>query len=67
MFISFASIFLLIRFVLGTFTELTWIWLPILSAAAAIVLAPQFKVVQTKEGEKILMRWIFIKGVKTLK
>ncbi len=67
MFISFATIFLITRFLLGRFTELSWIWLPIISAGIAVFLAPQFKVVQTKDGEKILMRWIFLKGVKTLK
>lgn len=66
-FVSFAVIFLLARYLIASFLELGWIWIPILSAVIATVLTPQFKVVPTEQGEKILMRWIFLKGVKTIK
>lgn len=66
-FVSFAVIFLLARYLIASFLELGWIWIPILSAVIATVLTPQFKVIHTEQGEKILMRWIFLKGVKTIK
>jgi hypothetical protein len=30
-------------------------------------LAPKFQAVKTNEGEKIFMKWLFIKGVKEVK
>lgn len=66
-FICFATLFIAARLLLSSYADLSTIWLPIVSAIIATVLAPQFKVVQTKEGEQLMMRWIFIKGVKTLK
>lgn len=65
-FVCFALLFVASRFLLAFFFELSRIWLPLLSALIASVLAPQFRVIQTQEGEKIMMRWIFVKGVKTL-
>lgn len=66
-FVSFAIFFLGARYLVATYTGLTGFWIPATSALVAMLLAPQFKVMQTKEGDKILMRWIFLKGVKTLK
>lgn len=65
-FVSFAILFLLVRTGLMYFTTLTGIWLPLVSAIIATILAPQFKVFKTDEGEKICVRWIFFKGVKIL-
>ncbi|MEC4113584.1 hypothetical protein VSO92_05610 [Myroides pelagicus] len=65
-FVSFAVLFLLARVGLAYFTSLDGIWLPIVSAVVATVLAPQFKVFKTDEGDKICMRWIFLKNVKIL-
>jgi hypothetical protein len=33
----------------------------------ALLLAPKFQMVKTHDGEKILMKWLFIKGVKEVK
>jgi hypothetical protein len=33
----------------------------------ALLLAPKFQAVKTNEGEKIFMKWLFIKGVKEVK
>lgn len=66
-FISFAVLFIVARLLLSSYANLSDIWLPITSAIIATILAPQFKVVQTNDGEQLMMRWIFIKGVKTLK
>ncbi|KUF40384.1 hypothetical protein HX017_13270 [Myroides marinus] len=65
-FASFAILFLLCRLALATFTQLSGFWLPAASAVAATILAPQFKVFKTDQGDKICMRWIFLKGVKVL-
>ncbi|MDM1045808.1 hypothetical protein HX004_08100 [Myroides sp. 1354] len=65
-FVSFAVLFLLARTGLMYFTDLSGIWLPIVSAIVATVFAPQFKVFKTDEGDKICVKWIFLKGVKVL-
>ncbi len=31
------------------------------------LLAPKFQVVNTKDGEKLFMKWLFVKGVKEIK
>lgn len=42
------------------------IFLAIVAAILASVLSPKFAVTRTKEGEKLFMKWIFIKGIKEL-
>lgn len=66
-FIGFALLFIIVRFVAATFTNLTGFWLPLTAAVAASILAPKFQVIQTHEGEKMFMKWLFIKGVKEVK
>lgn len=65
-FVSFAILFILARVGLMYFTDLSGIWLPIVSAIIATVFAPQFKVFKTDEGDKICVSWIFLKGAKVL-
>ncbi len=65
-FISFAAFFLGARYLVATYTGLTGFWIPATSAIVAMLLAPQFKVFKTDKGDKVCMRWIFLKGVKIL-
>ncbi len=62
-FCSFALFFIVTRWLLGIFTELQGFWLPVVAAIISTVLAPQFKVFKTEKGEKICMKWIFLKNV----
>jgi hypothetical protein len=32
----------------------------------ATLVSPQFKALNTKDGEKLFMKWIFLKGVKEI-
>ncbi|UOK41940.1 MULTISPECIES: hypothetical protein [Flavobacterium] len=66
-FLGFALLFIIVRFVAATFTNLTGFWLPLTAAVAASILAPKFQVIKTHEGEKMYVKWLFIKGVKELK
>ncbi|HSD14060.1 MAG TPA: hypothetical protein VLB74_05390 [Flavobacterium sp.] len=66
-FLGFALLFMIVRFVAQAFTNLTGFWLPLTAAVAASILAPKFQVVKTSEGEKMFMKWLFIKGVKEIK
>lgn len=64
--VSFGVLFFLFRYLLYAFTSLEGVWLPIASGVIATVLAPQFKVFQTDQGDKICVKWIFFKGTKVL-
>nr|WP_294939131.1 hypothetical protein [uncultured Flavobacterium sp.] len=66
-FIGFAILFIIIRFLADAFTNLSGLWLPITSFVVATLLAPKFQAVKTSEGEKLFMKWLFIKGVKEIK
>lgn len=66
-FLGFAILFIIIRFVADTYTNLSGFLLPLTAAVAATLLSPKFQVVKTHEGEKLFMKWLFIKGVKEIK
>ena len=66
-FIGFALLFIIVRIVAEMFTNLTGFWLPLTAFVVATLLAPKFQAVQTSEGEKLFMKWLFFKGVKEVK
>ena len=66
-FICFAAIFALVRYAIVPYTSLTGYWLPITAFVVATLLCPVFKVVRTPQGQKLYMKWMFIKGVKEIK
>ncbi|OYU80003.1 MAG: hypothetical protein CFE23_11490 [Flavobacterium sp. BFFFF1] len=66
-FICFAALYLLMFFLIVTFTQLDGWMKPVTAAVAASLLAPKFQSVKTSAGEKVFMKWIFIKGVKEIK
>ena len=65
-FLAFAILFILFRFGLGLFFQLDSFYMALIAAITASVLAPKFTVVQKEAVEKIVMKWIFIKGFKEL-
>lgn len=62
--IGFAVLFIIARFLLALYSGLTGLWLPITAFVVATIIAPKFQAVKTRDGEKIFMKWIFIKGIK---
>ena len=66
-FIGFAILFIIVRFLAATFTNLSGLWLPATAFIVATLLAPKFQAIKTNEGEKLFMKWMFIKGVKEIK
>ncbi|MGH2667061.1 hypothetical protein [Flavobacterium sp.] len=66
-FIGFAIIFFSARYVLGIYTHMQGYWLPITAFVIGTILAPKFQTVQTSQGEKLFMKWLFIKGFKEIK
>ena len=49
------------------YTGLTGFWIPITAFVVGTILAPQFQAIQTNEGEKLFMKWLFLKGVREIK
>lgn len=66
-FISFAIFFLAFYHLVGTFTNLTGFFIPITSFVVSTILAPKFQAMKSREGDKLFMSWIFMKGVKEIK
>ncbi|MEN9488447.1 MAG: hypothetical protein RL494_712 [Bacteroidota bacterium] len=66
-FIGFAIIFFAVRYFVGVYTNLQGFWIPITAFVVGTILAPKFQTIQTNEGEKLFMKWLFIKGFTELK
>lgn len=62
--ICFAILFILFRYLIQEYTNLTGYFIPITAFVVGTLLAPKFQAVQTKDGEKLFMKWIFLSGVK---
>lgn len=65
--ICFALLFIIVRFLLASFTHLNGFWLPITAFVIGTILAPKFQAISSPKGEKIFMSWIFTKGIKEIK
>ncbi|ALM06652.1 hypothetical protein SB49_01660 [Sediminicola sp. YIK13] len=65
-FIGFAVLFVIIRTIMWFLLSSDSIFLAIVAAVLASVLSPKFAVSRTKEGEKLFMKWVFIKGLKEI-
>jgi hypothetical protein len=63
-FLGFAPIFILVYFLLLRYSGLTGFWLPITSFIVGTITAPKFQAVTTRDGEKIFMKWLFMRGIK---
>ncbi|MEM9001318.1 MAG: hypothetical protein AAGB24_13725 [Bacteroidota bacterium] len=63
-FIAFVVLFLTVRLILGYYLPLNAIFLAVTSAIIANIRAPKFGAIRTDEGEKVLMKWIFINGMR---
>jgi hypothetical protein len=64
--ISFAVFFIPFRFVIDYYTTLERFWPPFFAFIVTLILAPKFQVAKTKEGEQLFMKWIFLKGVRSI-
>ena len=54
----FASLFILARYLVASYTGLAFV--------IGTFLAPKFQAVKTKDGEKLYMKWVFAKGLKEI-
>jgi hypothetical protein len=66
-FLGFVVIYLPTLYVVDIATHLQGIWIPMTGFMVALLVAPKFQAIKTHEGEKIFMKWLFLKGVKEVK
>ncbi|UFH35272.1 hypothetical protein [Flavobacterium acetivorans] len=62
----FAILFISVRFLAEKYTNLTGIWIPGTAFVVGTLLSPKFQAVKTKDGEKLFMRWILLKGFREI-
>ncbi len=62
----FTILFLSFRYLVAHYTNLTGFYIPLTAFVIGTLLSPKFQAVKTKEGEKLFMKWIFIKGIKEI-
>ena len=62
----FAVLFIITRFFFFFYTTVQGIWISLIAFVVGTILSPKFQVVKTNEGEKMYMRWLFVKGIKEI-
>jgi hypothetical protein len=62
----FGILFVLFRFLIANYTELTGLWIPMTAFIIGTILSPKFYAAKTKDGEKLFMSWLFVKGIKQI-
>ena len=65
--LCFAALFILVRFLVASYTNLSGLWIPFTAFVVGTLLSPKFQAVKTNDGEKLFMKWMFIKGIKEIK
>ncbi|GEP52191.1 hypothetical protein FNO01nite_28630 [Flavobacterium noncentrifugens] len=63
----FAALFILFRFLIGKYTNLTGLWVPFTAFVVGTLISPKFQVIRTKDGDKMFMKWLFLKGIREIK
>lgn len=62
----FAILFTSFRYLVEHYTPLKEYWIPLTAFVVGTILSPKFQAAKTKDGEKLFMTWIFIKGIKEI-
>lgn len=65
--LCFAILFIGMRYLIDRYSNLTGLWVPFTAFVVGTLLSPKFQAVKTKDGERLFMKWIFMKGIKVLK
>lgn len=64
--ISFLIFFIPLRFAISELTHLSGFWIPLAAFIVTTLISPKFQSIKTQDGEKLMMKWIFIKGLKEM-
>ncbi|MGB5275200.1 MAG: hypothetical protein WBN39_14190 [Flavobacteriaceae bacterium] len=65
-FIGFAVLFIIARLALGYFIDINRIFLAVGAAIIANILAPKFGAIDRAGKQRVLMKWIFLKGFREI-
>ena len=65
--ISFAVLFIPLRFLFAEYTGLTGYLIPLTAFVVATIVSPKFQAIRTNEGEKLFVKWLFVKQVREIK
>lgn len=65
-FVCFAILFFIFRYLIISYFGLSEIWGALSAFVLGTVLSPKFLAMRTKEGEKLFMKWIFLKGTREI-
>jgi hypothetical protein len=62
----FAILFTSFRYLVAVYTPLTGFYISLAAFIIGTLLSPKFQAVKTRDGEKLFMKWVFIKGIKEI-
>ena len=62
----FAILFISFRYLIFKYTNLSGLFVPFTAFVVGTILSPKFQAVKTRDGEKLFMSWLFVKGIKEL-
>jgi hypothetical protein len=65
--VAYMIIYFPLKYLLETQTNLSGIFIPLTAIVIVTIIGPKFQAVKTNDGEKIFMKWIFLKGFRILK
>ena len=65
--LCFGILFIGLQFLIKKYTDLSGLWIMGTAFVSATLLSPQFQAVKTKDGEKLFMKWMFMRGVRQIK
>ncbi len=63
----FAVLFISSRYLIDKYTLISEFWVAGMAFVISTLLSPKFQAVRTPDGEKLFMRWLFIKGIREIK
>lgn len=66
-FLGFAILYIPLYYLVSHFTNLEGLFRPLTTAVITTILSPKFQAVRTKDGMKVFMSWLFIKGVREIR
>lgn len=66
-FLGFSVFYIPSYLLVMNYSHLQGLWIAGTAFMVSLILAPKFQAIKTNDGEKIYMKWIFIKGVKEVK
>jgi pilus assembly protein TadC len=64
--ICFVILFTGFRYLVANYTNLSGYWIPLTAFVIGTLLSPKFQAIKTKDGERLFMKWLFVKGIREI-